>query len=133
MYIQEVRKLVDLCNLNCNANRDKLIMNCIIAGLDSVKSYQQCISKDSSLSLTEYFKICQMEDTTWRQVQVLQPESSDCSDSTQVHKISQYSQEQDRPSFMGGGVFRSGRFNYRGGAHPWGQDYMDSPKTGGHE
>ena len=57
-YIQEVRRLVDLCNLDCSADKDKLIGNSIIAGINSTKAYQQCISKGSSLSLDDCIKIC---------------------------------------------------------------------------
>ena len=93
-YIQEVRRLVDLCNLDCSADKDKLIRNSIIAGINSTKAYQQCILKGSSLSLDDCIKICQMEDATCRQVQALHAESSDCSDSTQIHKISNQPQYQ---------------------------------------
>ena len=86
-YIQEIRRLVDLWNLDCNADKDKLVRNSIIAGINSTKAYQQCISKGCSLSLEDCIKICQMEDTTCRQVQALCSESSDCSDSTPVHKM----------------------------------------------
>ena len=87
-YIQEVRRLVDLCNLDCNADKDKLIRNSVIAGINSTKAYQQCILKGCSLRLEDCIKICQIEDATCRQVQTLHPESStDCSDSTPVHKI----------------------------------------------
>ena len=61
MYIQESRRLVDLCNLDCNADKEKLIRNSIIAGINSTKAYQQCISKGSSLSLEDSMKICQIE------------------------------------------------------------------------
>ena len=93
-YIQEVRRLVDLCNLDCSADKDKLIRNSLIAGINSTKAYQQCILKGSSLSLDDCIKICQMEDATCRQVQALCPESSDCSNSTQIHKISNQPQYQ---------------------------------------
>ena len=83
MYIQEVRRLLDLCNLDCNVDKDKLIRNSIIARINSTKANQQCILKGSNLSLEDCIKICQMEDATHRQVQALHPESSDCSDSTQ--------------------------------------------------
>ena len=88
MYIQEIRRLVDLCNLNWNADKEKLIRNSIVAGINSTKAYQQCISKGSSLSLEDCIKICQIEDAMHRQLQTLCPESSsDCSDRTPVHKI----------------------------------------------
>ena len=93
-YIQEVRRLVDLCNLDCEADKDKLIRNSIIAGINSTKAYQQYISKGSSLNLVDCIKICQMEDATRRQVQALCAGSSDCSDSTTVHKIFQQPQYQ---------------------------------------
>ena len=40
--------------------------NSIVAGLNSTKPYQQCISKGSSLKLNECIKICQTEDATCR-------------------------------------------------------------------
>ena len=90
-YIQEVRRVVDLCNFSCMGDcKDRLIRNSIVAGLNSTKAYQQCISKGSSLTLNECIKICQTEDATCRQVQALCPESTDCADSTSIHKIAQY-------------------------------------------
>ena len=77
-YIQEVRRMVDLCNITCVGDcKDKLIRNSIIAGILSSKAYQQCISKGSSLTLNECIKIYQTEDATCRQVQALHPESTD--------------------------------------------------------
>ena len=93
-YIQEVRRMVDLCNFACVGDcKDRLIRNSIVAGLSSTKAYQQCISKGSSLTLNECIKICQTEDATHRQVQALRPESADCTDSTPIHKIAQYPQQ----------------------------------------
>ena len=70
-YIQEVRRMVDLCNFACVGDcKDRLIRNSIVAGLSSTKAYQQCISKGSSLTL-KCIKICQTEDATCRQVQAL--------------------------------------------------------------
>ena len=87
-YIQEMRRVVDLCNFMCVGDcKDRLIRNSIVAGLSSTTAYQQYISKGSSLSLSECIKICQTEDATHRQVQALCPESSDCGDSTSVHKL----------------------------------------------
>ena len=71
-YIQEVRRVVDLCNFVCVGDcKDRLIRNSIMAGLSSTKAYQQCISKGSSLTLNECIKICQTEGATRMQVQVL--------------------------------------------------------------
>ena len=71
-YIQEVRRVVDLCNFACVGDcKDRLIRNSIVAGLSSTKAYQQCISKGSSLTLNECIRICQTEDATHRQVQAL--------------------------------------------------------------
>ena len=93
-YIQEVRRVVDLCNFACVGDcKDRLIRNSIVAGLSSTKAYQQCISKGSSLSLSECIRICQTEDATCRQVQALCPESTDCGDSTSIHKLTQYPQQ----------------------------------------
>ena len=125
MYIQEVRRLVDLCNLDCNADKDKLIRNSIIAGINSTKAYQQCISKCSSLSLDDCIKICQMEDATHRQVQALCPESSDCNDSTPVHKISKQPQYHQGRAAYGGYRGRGGR-PFQGNWPQCRQDYRQS-------
>ena len=51
-YIQEVRRVVDLCNFSCMGDcKDRLIRNSIVAGLNNTKAYQQCVSKGSSLTL----------------------------------------------------------------------------------
>ena len=56
-YIQEVRRVVDLCHFACVGDcKDRPIRNSIIAGLSSTKPYQQCISKGSSLTLGECIK-----------------------------------------------------------------------------
>ena len=103
-----------------------------MAGLSSTKAYQQCISKGSSLTLSKCTKICQTEDATCRQVQALCPESSDCADSTSVHKIDQYPQQKGRHNFRGRGAFRSVRHSHRGGlGGVWSQrqDYRYSTNT----
>ena len=132
-YIQDVRRVVDLCNFSCMGDcKDRLIRNSIITGLNSTKAYQQSISKGSSLTLNECIKICQTEDATCRQVQALCPESTDCTDSTSIHKIAQYSQQQGRHNFRGRGAFRASRHGHRGslgGAQPQRQDYRYSTET----
>ena len=93
-YIQEVRRVVDLCNFTCVEDcKDRLIRNSIVAGLSSTKAYQQCISKGPSLSLSECIRICQTEDATCKQVQALCLESTDFGDSTSIHKLTQYPQQ----------------------------------------
>ena len=60
VFIQEVRRVVDLCNFKCVGDcKDRLIRNSIMADLNNMKVYQQCISKGSSLTLNECIKICQ--------------------------------------------------------------------------
>ena len=87
-YIQEVRRIADLCNIMYMGDcKDRLIRNSIVAGLSSTKAYQQCISKGSNLILSEYIKIFQMEDATRRQVQALHPESTTSDENTSIHKI----------------------------------------------
>ena len=132
-YIREVMRVVDLCNFTCVGDcKDRLIRISIVVGLNSTKAYQQCISKESSLILNECIKICHTEDATQRQVQALWSESSDCTDSTPIHKIAQYPQQWGRYSFRGKGAFQSGRSNHRGGlgeACYQGQDYKHSTET----
>ena len=92
--IQEVRRQVELYNLTCNRDKEQLIRNSIVAGITSMKAYQQCISKGSSLTLSECIKICQMEDATHRQVQTLRPEIKSepelQDDPTPVHKVNNF-------------------------------------------
>ena len=105
--------------------KDRLIRNSIVAGLSSTKAYQQCILKGSNLTLNEYIRICQTEDATCRQVQALQPESIDCTDSTPIYHMTEFPQAHPRTNFRdrGGyrGPFRGGKPGHRGsmgGAHP---------------
>ena len=87
-FIFEICRLADLCNFECNEDKNKIIRNSIIVGISSTKAYQQCISKDSSLTLEECIKICHMEDPTRRQVQALQPEChTELQNSAQIQKI----------------------------------------------
>ena len=135
-YIQEVRRMVDLCNFSCVGDcKDRLIRNSIVAGLSSTKAYQQCISKGSNLTLNECIRICQTEDATHRQVQALRPESTDCNDSTPLHHINELPPVCPRTNFRarGGyrGPYRGGRTSQRGsmgGAQPQ-RDYRHSTET----
>ena len=128
--------MVDLCNFACVGDcKDRLIRNSIVAGLSSIKAYQQCISKGSNLNLNESIKICQTEDATHRQVQALRPESTDCNDSTPLHHIADYPQSHPKTNPRGRGShrgsFRGGRPSHRGsigGVHPQ-RDYRYSPET----
>ena len=119
---------------NCVGDcKERLIRNSIVGGLNSTKAYQQCISKESSLILNECIKICQTEDSRCRQVQALCPDSTDSTDSTSVHKLAQYLQQQGRHSFRGRGAFWGSRFKHRGspgGTQPKGKIYRQSTKTG---
>ena len=36
-FILEVQRLAELCNLTCNGDKEKLIRNCIVAGVTSTK------------------------------------------------------------------------------------------------
>ena len=91
-YIQEVRRMVDLCNFTCVGDcKDRIIRNLIMAGLLNSKAYQQCISKGSILTLNECIKICQTEDVTCRQ---------DSSPMSRVCRLQgQYSSPQTDPVF----------------------------------
>ena len=117
-YIQEVRRVVDLCNFVCVGDcKDRLIRNSIVAGLSSTKAYEQCISKDCNLTLNECIRICQTEDATRRQVQALRPESIDCTDSTPIRHMTELPQVHPRTNLRGRGgyrgPFRGGRPSHR--------------------
>ena len=91
-YIQEVRRMVNLCNFTCVGDcKDRLIRNSIVTGLSSSKAQLQCISKGSSLTLSECIIICHTEDATCRQVQALHLQST-------VYRLwGQYSNPQTNP------------------------------------
>ena len=125
-FILEVRRLVELCNLACNGDKEKFIRNCIIAGITSTNVYQQCISKGSSLTLSECIKICQTEDATCRQVQTLrqeiqsQLELQDCT--APVHKVKNFHHPWGRSNFRGRGSHRGNRYS----TSTWGNHYNTS-------
>ena len=115
--------------------KDRLIRNSIVASLSSTKAYQQCISKGSNLTLNECIKICQTEDATHRQVQALRPKSTDCTDSTPIHHMTEVPQACPRTNFRDRGgyrdPYRGRRPSHRGGmggAHPQ-RDYRHSAET----
>ena len=65
-FIHEARKLAESCNYP--NNKDRLIRDTIVSGIQSLKAYQKCIdAKD--LSLQDYINICQAEDAIRMQVQ----------------------------------------------------------------
>ena len=105
-FIVKIHRLADLCNFECDEDKNKIIRNSIIAGISSTKAYQQCISKGSSLTLEECIKICHMEDATRRQVQALQPEChTELQNSAQIHKIGNQSYR-SRPGTRERGSYR---------------------------
>ena len=95
-----------------------------------MKAYQQCISKGSSLTLSECIKICQMEDATHRQVQTLrpdikpQPELQD--NPTSVHKVNNFYHSWGRSSFRGRGSHRGSRYS----TSTWGNHHNSSHTCG---
>ena len=116
--------------------KDRLIRNSIVAGLSSTKAYQQCILKGSSLTINECIRICQTEDATHRQVQLFDQSSSDCTDSTPVHQITQFPQVHTPGQISGSeeateAHSETGRSSHRGsigGTHPQ-RDHRHSTKT----
>ena len=58
-FIQEVKRLAELCNYP--NNQDRLIRGTIVSGVYSLRTYKKCIdAKD--LSLQDCINICQAED-----------------------------------------------------------------------
>ena len=100
------------------------------AGVTSTKAYQQCMSKGSSLTISECIKICQMEDATHRQVQTLrpeiqsQPDIQDCS--SPVHKVNNFYHLWGRSSYRGRGSHRGIRHN----TNTWGNNCNSSHTCG---
>ena len=60
-FIHEARRLAELCNYP--NDKDRLIRDTIVSGIQSLRAYQKCIdAKD--LSLQDCINICQAEDAT---------------------------------------------------------------------
>ena len=86
-FICEARKLAELCNYP--NDKDQLIRDTIISGIQSLRAYQKCIdAKD--LSLQDCINICQAEDAIRMQVLECRTESVKSIQSAQtavpVHK-----------------------------------------------
>ena len=93
-FIQEARRLAELCNYP--NNQDRLIRDTIVSRIESLRANQKCIdTKD--LSLQDCINICQAEDAIRMQVLECRPESVKSMQSAQtavpVHKL-QHSSKQ---------------------------------------
>ena len=87
-FIHEARRLAELCNYP--NNKDRLIRDTIVSGIQSLRPYQKCIdAKD--LSLQDCINVCQAEDTVRMQVLECRPESVKSIQSAQtavpVHRL----------------------------------------------
>ena len=80
-FIQEARKLAELCNYP--NNQDRLIRNTIVSVICSLRAYQMCIDM-KDLSLQDCINICQVEDAIRKQVQECRPESVNSTQSAQT-------------------------------------------------
>ena len=80
-FIHEARRPVELCNYP--DDKDRLIRDTIVSGIQSLRAYQKCIdAKD--LSLQDCISICQAEDAVRMQVLECRPESVKSMQSTQT-------------------------------------------------
>ena len=93
-FICEARRLAELCNYP--NNKDRLIRDTIVSGIQSLRAYQKCIdAKD--LSLQDCINICQAEDAVIMQVLECRPESVKSIQSAQtavpVHRLQNNSRQ----------------------------------------
>ena len=71
-FIQEARRLAELCNYP--SDKDRLIRDTIVSGIQSLRAYKKCIdAKD--LNVQDCINICQAEDAIRMQVLECRPES----------------------------------------------------------
>ena len=87
-FICEAKRLAELCNYP--NDKDRLIRDTIVSGIQSLRAYQKCIdAKD--LSLQDCINICQAEDAVRMQVLECRPESIKSIQSAQtavpVHRL----------------------------------------------
>ena len=93
-FIHEARRLAELCNYP--NDKDRLIRDTIVSGIQSLRAYQKCIdAKD--LSLQDCINICQVEDVVRMQVLECRPESVKSMQSAQtavpVHRLQNSSRQ----------------------------------------
>ena len=80
-FICEARRLAELCNYP--NDKDRLIRDTIVSGIQSLRAYQKCIdAKD--FSLQDCINICQAEDAIRMQVLECRPESVKSIQSAQI-------------------------------------------------
>ena len=87
-FIHDARRLAELCNYPID--KDRLIRDTIVSGIQSLRAYQKCIdAKD--LSLQDYINICQAKNAIRMQVLECGPESVKSIQSAQtavpVHRL----------------------------------------------
>ena len=80
-FIHEAKRLAELCNYP--NDKDRLIRDTIVSGIQSLRAYQKCINA-KDLSLQDCINICQAEDAIRMQVLECRPESVKSVQSTQT-------------------------------------------------
>ena len=93
-FIYEARRLAELCNYP--NNKDRLIRDTIVSGIQSLRAYQKCINA-KDLSLQDCINICQAEDAIRMQVLECRPQSVKSMQSAQtavpVHRLQNSSRQ----------------------------------------
>ena len=129
-FIREARRLADLCNYP--NNKDRLIRDTIVSGIQSLRAYQKCIdAKD--LSLQDCINICQAEDAVRMQVLECRPESVKSIQSTHtavpVHRLQNGSRQ---PSSSNRNKNKTACNWYYCGAQNWTREHSKICKAKNH-
>ena len=129
-FIYEARRLAELCNYP--NDKDRLIRDTIVSGIQSLRVYQKCIdAKD--LSLQDCINICQAEDAIRMQVLECRPESVKSIQSAQtavpVHRLQNSSRQ---PSNSNRNKNKTAHNCYYCGAQNWTREHSKICKAKNH-
>ena len=129
-FIREARRLAELCNYP--NDKDRLIRDTIVSGIQSLRAYQKCIdAKD--LSLQDCINICQAEDAIRMQVLECRPESVKSIQSAQtavpVHRLQNGSRQ---PSNSNRNKNKTAHNCYYCGAQNWTREHSKICKAKNH-
>ena len=129
-FIHEARRLAELCNYP--NDKDRLIRETILSGIQSLRAYQKCIDA-KYLSLQDCINICQAEDAVRMQVLECRPESVKSIQSTQtavpVHRLQNGSRQ---PSNSNRNKNKAACNCYYCGAQNWTREHSKICKAKNH-
>ena len=130
-FIHKARRLAELCNYP--NDKDRLIRDTIVSGIQSLRAYQKCIDAKYLSLQQDSINICQAEDAVRMQVLECRPESVKLMQSAQtavpVHRLQNGSRQ---PSNSNRNKNKTARNCYYCGAQNWTREHSKICKPKNH-